>query len=79
MISGTIASNKIWKDYGTAFIITLHQTVSITESFYLTPSLSTLFASLGGSLGLWLGVGLLQICFLSMDVLKYIKRFVCKN
>ena len=41
--------------------LTLDETVTITESFYKTLCYSELFSALGGSLGLWLGVGLMQI------------------
>ena len=48
--------------YSTTIIkLTLDQTVAITESFYSSLSWTKLFAELGGSLGLWLGVGMLQM------------------
>ena len=37
------------------------ETVTVTESFYKSLSYSELFSTLGGSLGLWLGVGIMQI------------------
>lgn len=36
-------------------------TVTITEYFFKSLSYSELFSSLGGALGLWLGVGIMQI------------------
>ena len=47
--------------------LTLDETVTITESFYKTLCYSELFSALGGSLGLWLGVGLLQIIERAID------------
>ena len=43
------------------FSFTLNQKVSVTESYIPEFSLSAFFASLGGSLGLWLGVGAVQL------------------
>ena len=40
---------------------TFDQTVTVTRSFYPEISLTKFFADLGGSLGLWLGVGMLQM------------------
>ena len=45
----------------TRFDLTLDQTVAIRKSFYPPPSISLLFAELGGCLGLWLGIGLVQL------------------
>ena len=41
--------------------LTFNQAVTVRESFYKTLSYSELFSALGGSLGLWLGVGIMQI------------------
>ena len=41
--------------------LTLQDEVSITKSFYAPLSVSDLFSSLGGVIGLWLGIGILQI------------------
>ena len=45
------------------FIITFDQTVAITEYYYpdFSETVAELLASLGGALGIWLGVGVLQI------------------
>ena len=68
---GEIESSKKWKEFNSSFEITFDQTVRITESFYPSPSISTLFADLGGSLGLWLGIGILQ---LSVNVINFVKN-----
>ena len=74
-ISGTLVSDKTWKgsDYCPILKLSFDQTVHITESLYPSVSFPMLFSNLGGSLGFWLGVGLLQICFLAVDFIKYIK------
>ena len=41
--------------------LTLKDEVIITKSFYAPLSVSDLFSSLGGVIGLWLGIGILQI------------------
>ena len=41
--------------------LTFDQTVTISESYYPSPSLTVLLADMGGSLGLWLGVGIIQL------------------
>ena len=58
------------------FDITFDQTVAITEYFYPSLSLSMLCADLGGSLGLWLGVGLLQLCVNALDFIKNIRLYL---
>ena len=41
--------------------ISFDPTVTITELFYPKPSLSAMLSNFGGILGLWLGLGILQI------------------
>ena len=41
--------------------LTFNQAVTVRESFFKSLSYSELFSALGGSLGLWLGVGIMQI------------------
>ena len=41
--------------------MTFDETVMVTESFYKPLSRSELFSALGGALGLWIGVGMMQI------------------
>ena len=67
------------ENYITRIMITFDQTVSITESFYPALSISELFSDMGGSIGLWLGVGLLQICYYLMDFIEYIKSVIMKR
>ena len=55
-----ITSSTVYPDYS-LFTISVDQTVTITESFYAPLSLAELFSSLGGALGLWLGLGVIQI------------------
>ena len=41
--------------------LTLDQSVLVTKSFYPSLSLSRLFSDLGGAMGLWLGLGIIQL------------------
>ena len=58
------------------FDLTFDETVEVTEYFYppiTSPNTFTkLFSDLGGSMGLWLGLGLLQLCFNVINSVKYI-------
>ena len=42
-------------------VLVIDQKVATTESYIPHFSLATFFADLGGSLGLWLGMGVVQI------------------
>ena len=48
-------------DNETVFDLTFDQEVTFTESFFPSLSMSNLFSQIGGALGLWLGIGVLQI------------------
>ena len=48
---------------GSVFQVNFNDKVIVTKSFYPPIAISDLLASIGGALGLWLGVGILQILF----------------
>ena len=54
------------------------QTVTVTEYFYPNFSLTQFFSSMGGALGLWLGVGVLQMGDFSLKMIKFFKKFFFK-
>ena len=67
-------------DY-TIIDLTFDQTVTFTEVFFPSPSVTAFLTELGGSLGLWLGVGVIQLCtfaatFFNLEKLNYFK--ICK-
>ena len=63
----------------TQFDLTFDQTVTITESFYPSLSFTRLFAELGGSLGLWLGVGIVQILSYLLQFITYLRNWGMKT
>ena len=57
----------------------IDQEVTITESYIPEFSVTTFFADLGGSLGLWLGVGAVQLLSTGVALLKWMRTTFCKN
>ena len=56
--------------------IKFDDTVSITESFYPPASIPNFMAEIGGILGLWLGVGTLQLFLHAFEIFGYIKSYI---
>ena len=54
-------------------VLFLNPEVTVTESYIPEFSLSTFIADLGGSLGLWLGVGAVQIMSSGLAFVNWIK------
>ena len=72
-------TNQKWnqKNGNTTFDLTFDQKVIITESFYPSFSFTNLFSSLGGAMGLWLGVSVVQI--FSYSVTQVFKWSIFRN
>ena len=51
--------------------------VRVTTTSYLKFYLSNFFSDLGGSLGLWLGVGILQVLLLFSKLFEYRASWLC--
>ena len=60
----------------TRFEFTFDQTVTVTRSFYPEISWTNFFSQLGGSLGLWLGLGVLQMSLNMFEFLMKLKKIV---
>ena len=60
-IKGTIIGDQAYPWNKSKFDFAYEQTVSITEYYYPDLSFAEFISSIGGSLGFWLGVGVLQI------------------
>ena len=54
----------------------MDQIVTITESFYPPASIPNFMAEVGGILGLWLGVGTLQLFLHAFEVFDYMKSYI---
>ena len=59
MVSDT--KKTIGESNYTTIDITFNQKVVITESFYPSVNYADLLPKIGGSLGLWLGIGVIQL------------------
>ena len=64
--------NNAWKGIS-AFALYINPKLTVTESYIPEFSLSTFIADLGGSLGLWLGVGAVQIMSSGLAFVNWIK------
>ena len=69
-----MVSNERTDSTLSTFDITLDQVVTITESRYPKMSFTKFFSDLGGSLGLWLGVGIIQLCVLIVNLIAKLKK-----
>ena len=57
----------------------IDQEVTIAESYIPEFSISTFVADLGGSLGLWLGVGAVQLLSTGVGLLRRTRTTLCKK
>ena len=71
MHGSKLFSESSSRNYST-FNLSFKQTVEITESFYPELSYTELFSSLGGTLGFWLGIGILQIIEYGLNIASII-------
>ena len=66
-VSGAMISSKNAGDNRTIIDLTFDQIVIVTESFYPPFSPLQFLTVVGGSLGLWLGVGIMQMVHLGLN------------
>ena len=58
----------------TIFDITFDQSVTITKYFYPDFSFVDFFSGVGGSLGLWLGLGIMQLLEYGVHILYFVQK-----
>ena len=59
----------------TVFDFTLDQTVTVTEAFYPKFSLLDFLSKTGGAVGLWLGLGMVQLVKYGVTGAQIIKQY----
>ena len=73
-MNGILTTERYWKNNYSAFFLTFDKTVTITESRFPRVDVAKLFADLGGTLGLWLGLGVIQIIHFGMDLFSHFRN-----
>ena len=58
----------------TAFQFQFDEVVDITEFYYPEFSITDFLSSIGGSMGLWLGVGVLQLSGICSTIFSFSKK-----
>ena len=61
----------------TGFDLTLDQIVTVTESFYPSFSLLEFLTMMGGAVGLWLGMGVVQMVHVGAAWVTWIQSSLC--
>ena len=73
-MNGILTTERYWKNQYSSFFLTFDKTVTITEWRFPRVDVAKLFADLGGTLGLWLGLGVIQIINFGMDLLSVFRN-----
>ena len=69
-----MTTERFWKANHSTFYLTLDKTVTITETRFPQLDVAKLFAELGGTLGLWLGLGVIQMISFGLNLFRRISR-----
>lgn len=77
-VSGVITSNQFFSKNFTFVNLAFDSVVKVEEYFYPQFSIVEFLSSIGGSLGLWLGVGVLQITNMISRIMSCIQNINMK-
>ena len=75
-IVGALISSRRWDRDHSTFDLTLDQQVTVTESYYPSFSPLSFITMMGGALGLWLGVGAVQLVAYLLNAVHWVKGHV---
>ena len=73
-VEGALFKKKSYGHNESRLELSIKDQVVITKSFYPPLSVMTLFSSLGGVMGLWLGMGIMQILDYGIVLTKYFPK-----
>ena len=73
-VEGALYKKKSYGHYGSRLELSIKDKIVITKQFYPPLSVMTLFSSLGGVLGLWLGMGMMQLLDYGIVITKYFPK-----
>ena len=76
-VEGALFKKKSYEYNESRLELSIKDQVVVKKSFYPPLSVMNLFSSLGGVMGLWLGMGILQILDYGIVITKYFPR--CSN
>ena len=74
-MTGSIVAETESKGSFSAIKLMFDQNVVVTEAFYPDLSLVKLFSDLGGSLGLWLGLGAVQLWSQGVTIVSFVGKY----
>ena len=72
-MNGKLLGTRKWENFS-LIELSLSQEITITESFIPPFSLISFMADIGGSLGLWLGGGAVQLVTSAWQLLQWISK-----
>ena len=78
-IAGFKINQETWSFNFSMIALEFDDTVEITEYKYAGLNFTKLCAEMGGALGLWLGLGIIQLFHEGLDLVKKLKQLFIKT
>ena len=69
----------MWAFTNTQFTLSIDDTVEVTEYRYFGLDFAKICAEIGGALGLWLGLGIIQLIHEALGVVRRLKQIFNKT